>query len=131
MQKDRILSIITGILIVVAIIGLMVQIKEPKPALRTVHIVAGSDTVTVAGYLVLTSLTLPAEQHSDSLTVITIPEPHNCTWEDCEQKGNKVFKPSGRYEEGTDGYLWEKAHYDHPAWTNEQCEDYVFIPLNT
>jgi len=133
MQKERLLSIITGILIVVAIIGLMVQIQDRKetPALRTVHIVAGSDTVTVTGYLVLTSLTLPAEQHSDSLTVITISQPHSCSWEDCEQMGNKVFKPSGRYEPGTDGYLWEKAHYDHPGWTNEQCEQYIFIPLNT
>jgi len=130
MQKERLLSIITGILIVVAIIGLMVQIKKPAPE-RKAYIVAGSDTIViVTGNFYLKSQSFE-EQHSDSLTVITISQPHSCSWEDCEQMGNKVFKPSGRYEPGTDGYLWEKAHYDHPGWTNEQCEQYIFIPLNT
>mgnify|MGYP003583863569 FL=1 len=36
----------------------------------------------------------------------------------------KIF--SSKFEEGTDGYYFELTHWNHPKWSDEQCEDYIF-----
>ena len=49
---------------------------------------------------------------------------HFCKMEDCRIYGFKTF--SSEFEEGSDGYYFELTHWNHPEWTYEECEDYVF-----
>ena len=44
--------------------------------------------------------------------------------EDCQYNGNVFF--SSMYDEDTDGYLFDKTHWNHPMWSYEKCESYVF-----
>ncbi len=56
---------------------------------------------------------------------------HHCSWEDCELQGQITFHSTWNYEPYTDGWCCEKTHWDHPTWTYEQCEDYVFTPMRS
>lgn len=60
------------------------------------------------------SQTLTISQASGSF----VQEPeigHKCTWEDCEVQGETVFYSQWGYEEGTDGYCVELAHFQNPV----------------
>lgn len=106
-----------------------IQDREAPTGTRSAVVISGSDTITITGLFFVVSPTLPAIQHSDSLVTITIPQVHCCIWEDCQQTGRSRFISSGKYDPGTDGYLWEQTHFDHPTWTNLECEDYIFSQL--
>ena len=55
---------------------------------------------------------------------------HQCNWDYCPHKGKLIISSNfisyWGYEEDTDGYLCEYTHFMNPAWTYEECEDYVF-----
>lgn len=55
---------------------------------------------------------------------------HKCDWEDCEQTNRIFFESKWGFEEYTDGWCVEKTHFNHPDWSYEQCEDYVFTSPN-
>ena len=58
------------------------------------------------------------------LLIALVPEPHRCNMVDCMVIGEYTF--SSDCEEGTDGYLFDKTHWEHPDWSYERVEDAVF-----
>ena len=44
-----------------------------------------------------------------------------------EQEANKQLATfSSTYEPGSDGYCIDSIMYNHPSWTYDQAEDYLF-----
>lgn len=49
---------------------------------------------------------------------------HYCNNANCPYNEETVF--TSKYDEGTDSYYLDLTHFQHPLWSNEACEDYVF-----
>jgi hypothetical protein len=49
---------------------------------------------------------------------------HRCTFNDCKLAGATQFYSD--CEEGSDCYYFDLTHWQHPTWTPDQCEEYIF-----
>ncbi len=61
-----------------------------------------------------------------ALSMIAITRRHECHYKLCPMKGQYTFKGCGECEEGGDCWYSDKTHWEHPTWTSEQIDDYVF-----
>lgn len=121
MKRTTILTALTAVLVFQ--ITMIMVARQKHPTERKAQIVSGEDTITVVGNFYM-KYTIEPHVHNDSLIIIQVPQIHCCNWEGCRQTGRTTFIPS--YEPDTDGYYWELTHFEHPAWTNDQVEQYVF-----
>lgn len=58
------------------------------------------------------------------MSTMDIPAPHNCGRTDCPHAGERTFH--SEFSPDTDGYLMDLTHFQHPDWTWNKVELYVF-----
>lgn len=53
--------------------------------------------------------------------------PHHCSYEHCPYKGQTEFKSeAGGCVSGSDCWILDSIHYEHPKWDYDKCEEYLF-----
>lgn len=63
-------------------------------------------------------------------SILIVCQKHTCSFKNCPMKGEYTFNGCGECEEGGDCWFIDKTHFEHPTWSSEQLEDYVFKPIS-
>lgn len=78
--------------------------------------------MAVLGIIALMLTHAPVQKKANEVFV------HHCDWSDegshCNYEGDSYFLSD--FEEGSDGYYYQRNHFYHPTWTPERCESYLF-----